>query len=281
MKRFIFLGLVLSMALKSYAQVKGDSTGYSLVDGKVFVHHKVGEKETLFSIAQRYSTTMYEVIQENPGADAGLRFGQMLKVPYGKPFKAPTAAVAVANNAPASRTHKVQASETIFSISRRYEISVADIKRWNNLQTDAIKVGQILVVASPPSERSAESTIVASTANTPEISPRTDRAPVIENARTPVSTGSKNQRVKEKGIAEVITGTDDSAKFLALHKTAPVGTIVQVTNPMNNVSIFVRVVGKLPETGDNEKLIIKLSKSAYERLNALDKRFLVELSYIE
>jgi rare lipoprotein A (peptidoglycan hydrolase) len=88
-------------------------------------------------------------------------------------------------------------------------------------------------------------------------------------------------RVSEKGIAEVITGTGESAKFLALHKSAPVGTIIQVSNPMNNISIFVRVIGKLPATGENDKIVIKLSQSAYERLNAIDKKFLVDLSYIE
>jgi rare lipoprotein A (peptidoglycan hydrolase) len=68
--------------------------------------------------------------------------------------------------------------------------------------------------------------------------------------------------------------------FLALHRTAPVGTIMQVRNQMNDLSVFVKVIGKLPDTGANDKVIVKLSKKAYERLAALDKRFRVELSYM-
>jgi hypothetical protein len=43
----------------------------------------------------------------------------------------------------------------------------------------------------------------------------------------------------------------------------------------------VKVVGKLPETGSNEKLIIRISRQAYDRLMATGKRFPVEVSYPE
>lgn len=52
----------------------------------------------------------------------------------------------------------------------------------------------------------------------------------------------------------------NSDMFLALHRTAPVGTIMQVRNQMNDLSVFVKVIGKLPDTGANDKVVVKISK---------------------
>jgi rare lipoprotein A (peptidoglycan hydrolase) len=84
----------------------------------------------------------------------------------------------------------------------------------------------------------------------------------------------------ESGLAEVIAGNSNSDMFLALHRTAPVGTIMQIRNQMNDLSVFVKVVGKLPDTGANDKVVVKISQKAFERLAAVDKRFRVELSYM-
>ena len=284
----LILFLFLYAPSSLFAQVKGDSLGYEQQGEKVIVRHKVGEKETLFSIAKHYGSTMYDVIQLNPGADEGLRMGQVLRVPYGKPFSLPTSepAPGAAARPMASLTHKVRASETIFSISRAYNVSVADLRAWNALSDDNIKVDQLLRVTPPPSGRpsrpSERATAAVDSPNT-ESSRNSAAMQVAEFSmeRIPVVGNEDKVRMEEKGIAELIEGSGDTAKFLALHKTAPTGTVIQVLNPMNNVSIFVRVVGQLPPTGENDKVLIKLSKAAYDRLNALDKRFLVELSYFE
>jgi LysM repeat protein len=262
-----------------------DSVGYELNEGKVLVVYKVGEKETLFSIAQKYATSMYEILQLNPGAEEGLRFGQILKVPYTKPFDPNWVKKAAESSSPgpsSGRLHKVQAKETVFSISRQYGISPDELRRWNRLANDNIRIGQELVVgqaqtavSSAQRNENQSQPVVTASAST-----NFDRAN-YEIERRPVNDTGKNTKVSEKGIATVIENAGETAQFLALHKTAAVGTIIQVRNPMNNLSIFARVIGKLPDTGDNDKLVIKLSKSAYERLGALDKRFLVELSFIE
>jgi len=40
------------------------------------------------------------------------------------------------------------------------------------------------------------------------------------------------------------------------------------------------VVGRLPNTGDNNNVLLKLSQAAQQGLGALDNRFRVEISYI-
>ena len=81
-------------------------------------------------------------------------------------------------------------------------------------------------------------------------------------------------------MAAVIDGNSDTKKYLALHRTAPIGTIMRVRNEMTNLSVFVRVVGKLPNTGANNNVLLRLSQAAQEALGALDGKFRVEVSYV-
>jgi len=55
---------------------------------------------------------------------------------------------------------------------------------------------------------------------------------------------------------------------------------VVVRNEMNNQVVFVRIVGKLPDTGINEKVIIRMSSAAIKQLRAIDPKFRVEISYL-
>jgi hypothetical protein len=48
---------------------------------------------------------------------------------------------------------------------------------------------------------------------------------------------------------------------------------------MNDLSVFVRVIGKLPETGENSTILLKISRTAYDRLGAYDSQFPVEITY--
>lgn len=45
--------------------------------------------------------------------------------------------------------HKVQKGETLYAISRKYQVSVAQIQAWNNLSGPNIREGQVLLVSAP------------------------------------------------------------------------------------------------------------------------------------
>jgi hypothetical protein len=116
------------------------------------------------------------------------------------------------------------------------------------------------------------STPPASTATTTTVPSAATEGPVKEK-------GPEDIKKKiETGIAELIDVPDNSGKFLALHRTAPIGTLVLVKNLTNNQSIWVKVIGRLP--GGDSKVIIKLSPKAFEKLNAVDKRVRAEISYL-
>lgn len=118
-------------------QVPADSLGTETVDGKVVVVHQVDDKETLYGLARRYGTTVDAIIQFNPLAKDGLSIGQVLKIPYSKkPVVAATS----------GGVHKVAEKETLYSISRMYNVSIDDIKEWNHLTSNSLSLGQELVI---------------------------------------------------------------------------------------------------------------------------------------
>ncbi|RZS98495.1 LysM peptidoglycan-binding domain-containing protein [Cecembia calidifontis] len=174
-------------------------------------------------------------------------------------------------------THTVAQGETLFSIARAYDAKVENLINWNSLSSNNLTVGQKLKVGREP-----ESNVPVVTSSVPIVvnNQRTEgqlAVPKPEISNPSASTAYKN--IKETGLAEVIEGTGNHKKYLVLHRTAPVGTIMRVRNEENDITIFARVVGKLPDTGDNSRLVIKLSKAAYDQLRAVNARFPVEIAY--
>ncbi|MDH4297407.1 MAG: LysM peptidoglycan-binding domain-containing protein [Cyclobacteriaceae bacterium] len=312
-------------------QILQDSIGTETINGKVFVIHMVAEKETLYGLSKRYGTTVEVILQYNPTADAGLEIGQILKIPYlpkqaarsvngvthtvvaketmfsisqaynvtveeikqwnnlsgnslsigqeliiksGKTSNNPEAAAVAA-----SGLHVVAAKETMFSISKQYGVTVQQLKDWNKLEGNEISIGQELIVRSPQVEitkPNPPAVITEPKHDTPSVQPKTE----VKEQTIRISESVKNSdEITQSGLAELIEGTEGNRKYLALHRTAPVGTILKVKNEMNNREVFVRVMGKLPDTPLTDKLVIKISKSAYDRLGAIDSRFRVELTY--
>src|SRR5690606_32844660 len=118
-----------------------DSLGTETVEGKVYILHRVEEKETLYGISRRYGASIESIIAANPSADAGLEIGQILKVPYtGQRPRTYT------RQAGAGGIHKVAEKETLFSISRLYGVTVDELKLWNKLTSSDLAVGQELII---------------------------------------------------------------------------------------------------------------------------------------
>lgn len=168
-------------------------------------------------------------------------------------------------------SHEVKSGETLFSIANLYQARVEDLINWNALNSNNVRVGQSLKVG-----RGEVGPSTVPIVGTPRVVSSAEEMNIPETEEN-TSGGFKN--IKETGQAELIEGTGGHKKYLVLHRTAPVGTIMRIKNEENDVTIFARVVGTLPQTGDNAKLVIKLSQAAYDQLKAVNPRFPVEVMY--
>ncbi len=107
--------------------------------------------DDLTHLARARGVTVAQVRTWNQLSSEMVLAGQRLR------FSAPAAADAVAITRPARTTaterpepqfstHTVQAGDTLYNISRRFKVSVQELRRLNHLKTDDVKLGQKLVV---------------------------------------------------------------------------------------------------------------------------------------
>ncbi|MFW5972376.1 MAG: LysM peptidoglycan-binding domain-containing protein, partial [Bacteroidota bacterium] len=95
------------------------------------VAHVVRRGETLSGLASRYGTTVANIRQWNSLRSNNIRVGQRLTI-HPK------------NAGPI--THKVVKGDTLIDLARRYKVRVSDIRSWNNLRGNTIRVGQNLTI---------------------------------------------------------------------------------------------------------------------------------------
>src|SRR5687768_6056603 len=129
--------LMFLIASSLNAELPKDSIGIETINGQTFVIHKVDEKETLSGISRRYRTTVDAILQFNASDGSGLEIGQILKVPYThKTVTTPAGGI----------LHKVARKETVYAISRIYQVSTDEIKQWNKLPDNSLRIGQELII---------------------------------------------------------------------------------------------------------------------------------------
>lgn len=225
-------------------------------------YHTVAKGETLYRIAKDNNMSLNELKDLNNLTSNVVKVGMKLKVSATSSDDVEE----VRETSPAPKPVKEQIKETVKHTEEQEKPKTT---------TEKTPVKNIPVVAEPKATTAKSDT----NSTLPEVysNPGASRNTVTE--KDP-KTGATIDKITETGVATWLTdGELNQNKFYALHRTAPVGTIIKVTNRMNNNSVFVKVVGILPDTGDNKNVMIKITQAAAQRIGALDQKFTAELSY--
>ncbi len=114
-----------------------------LIDGKTYYLHRIEKGNTLYSLSKMYSVKIKDLIRENPQLEEGLKIGQVIRIPVKK-----VDTKAAANNPPKAEgkylVHNVIAKETMYSLSRKYEISADNLVKSNPQTKEGLKEGMEL-----------------------------------------------------------------------------------------------------------------------------------------
>jgi peptidoglycan endopeptidase LytF len=273
-------------------------------DGNL-TEHIVQKKENLNMLAEKYGTSVNEIKRVNNLNSINLQIGQVLKIPgkpaeqqqevqntqppvvqpkaeeiavkthippenrYKKPEQAP-----VKKDTPKPEEfieHTVASNETMYSIATTYKMTMDQLKAKNNLTDNSLRVGQKLLISGQHPPKNVYNPAESHTDTLNSI-----KDPAL---RYPASRYGLNQ-MDEKGTGIWIADADlDPSKMLVLHRSAPIGTVMKITNPMTNRSTFAKVVGKFTENESTKDVIIVMTKAVADALGALDKRFFCNLTY--
>lgn len=98
------------------------------------------QNESLYGISQNNAVQLTLLAQYNQMSEQSkVKAGTIIKLRSGVKVSAqPEAAI---------KTHEVQAKEGLYSIAKKYNVSVDDLKEWNQLNSNDLKMGQQLIIA--------------------------------------------------------------------------------------------------------------------------------------
>lgn len=279
MKRFCILILFSLWVYSVVANpvMEGDSVGTKIVNGKTLVVYKVSAGETAYAVSRKYSIAFKDLSAANAGVNLdALKAGQEILVPANWTATAPvkqntTTTTAVIKTEPREDIVPQKASTTT--------VVKEQVKEEKPVELNKVDASETVTTETPATNTEAQ--LATTDLSTAEAS-----APVDKNASFAQIYGSylngENIAMSEKGVATWIESTGiepASDRYYALHNSAPIGSVVKVRNLMNNRTIYAKVIGTLSESEVQEKVLIKLSAGAAERLNVLDNRFVSEITF--
>lgn len=263
----------------------GDSLSYLTPKDTIFLNlddfgngifgHQLTKGQTIYSLAKFYGLNLDALYNFNPElpADGTVSPNQTVNVPI------PDSAIVDWKLAWPRKNfvpvfYAVKHGDTFYSVSKTYfGIAPDTLKLRNRLNNTALHSGQLIQIGW------------LSTAGIPDSLQAANRNPLslrmqslqqaFNGAKTAKKTMFQNgaaywQREKK--------GADD---YFALHRNAPIGSIIQITNPLKKKTVFAKVIAPIPDQAYGDDIIVVLSPSVAKLLGAKDPKFYVELKYFE
>ena len=161
-----------------------------VVNGAKYTIHDVQRGETLYELSRRYGVTIEEITSANQVLSEGLKVGQRIKIPV-------KSAVADAQQ-PATafaKTHKVAKRETLYSLAKRYDVTIDELCEANPGLKKGLKAGQVIVIPQKK-EQKVEKVEVAQVATpTSEPAQTTPVEPQTEQKKSEHKTATIYEQI--------------------------------------------------------------------------------------
>ena len=95
--------------------------------------YTVQRGDSLYSVARKFNTTVNDIVRLNNLAGTSLSIGQQLLIPS-------------SGSGNSGNTYVVKSGDNLYSIARRFGVTVDSIKSKNNLKSNLLSVGQTLII---------------------------------------------------------------------------------------------------------------------------------------
>ena len=133
----VYFSALYAQQPEPVTQVK-KSTDKVKIEGKYYYLHIVCKGESLYSISKAYGVSQMEIAMDNPDIYLGIQVDQALKIP--------------AKDLPMQGEddkyiyHVVKKGETLFGLSKRYQVSIDDITKVNPDMQSGLVLNQVLII---------------------------------------------------------------------------------------------------------------------------------------
>lgn len=126
--------LTVGQLLKIPSTFESDE-GSSSGGGQDYFQYTVQKGDSLYAISKKYNTTVEKIKELNNLTSNTLSIGQILKIPS-------------SNTESENITYVVIGGDSLYSIAKKYNTTVDEIKRLNNLTSNTLSIGQVLKIPS-------------------------------------------------------------------------------------------------------------------------------------
>ncbi|MEM1319772.1 MAG: LysM peptidoglycan-binding domain-containing protein [Bacteroidota bacterium] len=266
-------------------QATGDSIQYLTPKDTIFLElsafgekifeHQIAYKQTLFSLARFYGLSLAELFSYNPELrDQALSIDQYVKIPIPnraiKRYKSkdydPQTHIPVC--------YRVKRGDTLYRIAKvNFKMPVDTIAQRNQLIGYAISPGDVLTIGWMNIE------------GIPEHYRVSRGSPELKKSRYLGKKYFQASQIKreynEQGVAFWQKDGKQKTDLYALHRKAPVNSIIAVTNPMKKRTVYAKVIGRIPENVYGSNVVIVISSRTAQLLGARDARFFCKVRYLK
>ncbi|MDZ5719623.1 LysM peptidoglycan-binding domain-containing protein [Bacillus inaquosorum] len=116
---------------------------------------KVKKGDTLWELSRKYDTTISKIKSENHLRSDIIYAGQTLSI-NGKSTSSKS------SSSSSSSTYKVKSGDSLWKISKKYGMTVSELKKLNGLKSDLLRIGQVLKLKGSTSSSGSSSSKVSS-----------------------------------------------------------------------------------------------------------------------
>lgn len=196
--------IIIGQKLKIYSNKK--VTDKKDKNSKNNSFHIVEEGEYLSGIAKDYDVSVNDLKEWNNLDDDVIKVGQKLIIVEPKNTKDKT-------SSKKTKTHKVKEGENLTEIADKYNISVDEIKEWNNIKKDVIIPGQELIVSKPSSKNKKDTSEKVEKSKTYKVKKGDTLASISEEFDVSIKDLKKWNDIENDGtiyVGQVLKLSDDS-----------------------------------------------------------------------
>jgi murein DD-endopeptidase MepM/ murein hydrolase activator NlpD len=158
--------------------------------------HTVAEGESLWTIARRYGVSVDDLREANDLTGTTLRPGRKLRIPRAAAESRTSTASSSRGTRAARREHTVGSGESLWTIARRYDVSVDALQEVNDLDDVTIQPGQKLRI---PGAAAAERTASSARRETRGGERAESRAPATRKAARPRAAEREESTASRSG----------------------------------------------------------------------------------
>lgn len=267
----------------SFLGATGDSTRFLLptdsiviqedrMANRLYFHHRLEDGQSLYGVARFYGLRLDDLYFLNPLLRGEYNTGDLVRIPI------PT--VAVKDYVPYDSIdyyvpifYVMPRGQTLFGLTHRtLKLPSEEVLYANNpgLSVNSLKVGQYLFIGW-----------LSIQGITAEMQGE------VEDPYVKMNTGlrqlwqgvSQGKRLTVSAGKAAWTKDGDRRKFMALHRTAPLNSILEVMDKRTGKVLYCRVVGRIPEQVYDYNVKVVLSPLLVRAFGVHDRFFYVQVKH--